>query len=96
MAHRERVTLGLGLLAFTAGVIVLLVALVLGFHIVGNPDALVRSAKGQQIAVPGVIAVLAGIVALTGRRRGWSLVVAAVGVGAALVAVLLIFVLPSR
>ena len=89
MARHARPTLALGLLAICAGVVVLLLALVLGFHIEGTPRAVADSTKGQRIAVPAVVAVVAGAVALAGRPRGWALAVGCVGGAAAVVAVLL-------
>ncbi len=95
MARHETTTLALGLLAFCAGVVVLLMALLLGFYIEATPRASADSAKGQLVAVPGVVALVAGVVALTGRRRAWALVVACVGVAAAVVAVLLLVLVPG-
>lgn len=87
--------IALGLLAFCTGVMVVMRALVLGFYIEGTPSAMADSTKGQQIAIPAVAALLAGVVALAGRRRRWALPVAWVGVAAAVVAVLLTFLLPG-
>lgn len=95
MARRETPTLVLGLLAFCAGVVILLLALVLGFNVESTPRAVADSAKGQRIAVPAVIALVAGVVALAGRRRGWALAVGCVGAAAAVVAVLLTLLLPG-
>ncbi|SEP83920.1 hypothetical protein [Microlunatus flavus] len=93
---REQSTLALGLLAFCTGTIVLLLALVLGFNLAGTTDGAVRSAKGQRVAVPGVVAVVTAVVALNGRRRRWGFGVACVGVAAAAVAVLLMILLPGE
>lgn len=95
MTRTQRAATTLGLLAVIAGVVVLLVALSLGFYIEATPRAIARSAKGHQIAVPAVIAVVAGVVALVGRRRGWSLAVGSVGAVAAVVAVVLTAVIST-
>lgn len=95
MARHETATLRLGLLAFCAGVVVLMLALVLGFSIEASPSDTADSAKGQLIAVPGVVALVAGVVALTGRRRSWGLAVSCVGAAAGVVAVLLLVLLPG-
>jgi hypothetical protein len=95
MARNETPTLALGLVAFCAGVVVLLLALVLGFNIEATPRAMADSAKGQLIAIPAVVAVVAGVVALAGRRRAWALAVGCVGAAAAVVAVLLTILIPS-
>ncbi|MBM9467447.1 hypothetical protein [Nakamurella leprariae] len=95
MARRETPTVALGLLACCTGVVVLLLALILGFSIEGTPRAVADSAKGQRIAFPAVIAVLAGIVALGGRRHGWAFVVGILGALAAVVAVALAVLLPG-
>ena len=95
MARLERPTAALGLVAVGAGVLVLLIALYLGFYIEATPRAIARSAKGHQIAPPAVVAVVGGVVALLGRRRGWALAVGCVGAAAAVVAVLLTVLLPS-
>ena len=95
MARRTTATLALGLLSVSAGVVVLLAALLLGSYIEATPRAIVRSAKGHRIAVPAVVALVAGVVALVGRRRGWALAVGCVGAAAAVVAVLLTVLLPS-
>jgi len=92
---RETALIALGLLAFCAGLILVMRALLLGFYIEGTPSAMADSAKGQRIAVPAVVALLAGVVALAGRRRGWAFPVAWVGVAAAVVAVLLSVLLPG-
>lgn len=91
----ERPILALGLLAFCTGVIVILFALVLGFHFEASDAALADSEKGQRIAVPAVIAVVAAVVALSGRRRGWAFAVGWVAVAAAVLAVLLSVFLPG-
>jgi hypothetical protein len=93
--RRQPATLVLGLVALGAGVAVLLYALILGFHIEGTPQALADSAKGQRIAVPAVVAVLCGAVAVGGRSRGWALPVGGVGALAAALAVLLSVLLPG-
>ena len=95
MAQHERPTLALGLFAFCAGVVVLLLALMLGFHIESTPRAVADSAKGQLIAIPAAIALVTGVVALSGRRRSWGLAVGWVGAAAAVVAVLLTLLLPG-
>jgi hypothetical protein len=95
MARHETATFALGLLAICAGVVVLLVALYLGFNIEGTPRAVADSAKGQAIAIPAVVALVAGVVALAGRRRGWALAVGCVGAAAAVLAVLLTVLLPG-
>ena len=89
MTRHEKPTLAVGLLACCAGVVVLLLALVLGFNIEGTPRAIADSAKGQRIAIPAVVALVAGVAALAGRRRGWAFTVGCVGAAAAVVAVLL-------
>ncbi len=95
MARYERATFALGLLALSAGVVVSLMALLLGFYVDATPRAIARSAKGHQIAVPAVVALVAGVVALVGRRHGWALAVGCVGSAAAIVAVMLAVLLPS-
>ena len=95
MARHETPTLALGLLAFCTGVVVVLLALVLGFSIEATPSDVADSAKGHLIAVPAVVAIVVGVVALAGRRHGWSLAVACVGAAAAVVAVLLTILLPG-
>ena len=95
MRRGEHPTLGLGLLAFCTGVVVVLLALVLGFSIEGTPSEMADSAKGHRIAVPAVVALLAGVVALNARRHRWALAVAWVGTAAAVVAVLLTVLLPG-
>lgn len=92
---RETATIALGLLAFCTGVIVLLLALALGFHIEATESDLADSTKGQQIAIPAVIAVVVGVVACSRRRRGWALTVGWIGTAAAVVAVLLTILLPG-
>ena len=96
MARHETPALALGLLAACTGVVVLLLALLLGAYIEATPRAIVRSAKGHRIAVPAAVALVAGVVALAGRRRGWALVVGCVGAAAAVVAVVLTVLLPSE
>jgi nitrate reductase gamma subunit len=95
MQRSENPALALGLLAFCAGVVVVLYALVLGFTIEASPQDALDSAKGQRIALPAVVAVLAGVVGLAARRRRWGVVVTAVGAVAGVVAVLLAVLLPS-
>lgn len=95
MARQQTLTFVLGLLAIGTAVVVLLMALVLGFHIEATSRAIADSAKGQRIAVPAVIALVAGVAALVGLRRGWGLVVAIVATAAAVVAVLLAVLLPG-
>ena len=95
MQRSENPALALGLLALCAGVVVVLYALVLGFSIEASPQDTLDSAKGQRIAVPAVVALVAGVVGLAGRRRRWGLVVTAVGAAAAVVAVLMAVLLPS-
>lgn len=92
---RETATIALGLLAFCTGVIVLLLAFVLGFSFEASPSDMADSTKSQQMAIPAVIAVLVGTVACAGRRRGWALTVGWVGTAAAVVAVLLTVLLPG-
>ena len=65
--------------------VVLLQALYLGAQIEATTAAAADSAKGQAIAVPAAIALVAGVVAAAGHRRRWAL---AVGCGAATAAVL--------
>ena len=72
MARHETPTLALGLLAFFVGMVVLLMALSLGFYIEATPRAIADSAKGHRIAVPAVVALVAGVVALSRRRRRWA------------------------
>lgn len=95
MARHEGPTFALGLLAVSAGMVVVLMALLLGVYIEATPRAIARSAKGHQIAVPAVVAVVAGVVTLVGRRHRWALAVGCVGAAAAAVAVALAIVLPS-
>jgi hypothetical protein len=95
MARHETATLTLGLLASVVGAVVVLVALWLGFSIEADPVAVADSAKGHRIAVPAVVAVVTGIVALAGRRHGWALAVGGVAGAAAVVAVLLTVLLPG-
>ncbi len=92
---RETGILFLGLLAFCIGVVVLLLALLLGFHLQSSPSADADTAKAQQIGIPALVALVVGIVALAGRRRGWALTVGSVGAAAAVVAVLLTALLPG-
>ena len=66
-----------------------------GFSIEADPVAIADSAKGHRIAVPAVPAVVAGVVALAGRRRRWALAVGCVAAAAAVVAVLLTVLLPG-
>ena len=63
-----------------------------GFSIEADPVAIADSAKGHRIAVPAVVT---GVVALAGRRRGWALAVDCVAAAAAVVAVLLTVLLPG-
>jgi hypothetical protein len=95
MARHETATFLLGLLAICAGVVVLFVALVLGFSIEASTRDIANSAKGHQIAPPAVVALIAGVVAIAGRRRGWAFAVSWVGAAAAVVAVLLAILLPG-
>jgi hypothetical protein len=95
VARRETATSVLGLVSTGTGAVVVLLALYLGFSIEATPQAVADSAKGHQIAVPAVVAFVTGVVALAGRRHGWALVVAGVGVVAAVVAVLLTVLLPG-
>lgn len=95
MAQNETPTLALGLLAFCAGVAVLLVAFVLGINIESTDGEVADVAKGKQIAGPAAVALVAGVVALTARRRRWGFLVACVGAVAAVAAVLLAFLLPG-
>ncbi len=87
---RETGAIALGLLAFCTGVIILMLLLA-----EATPGDLADTTKGQQVAIPGVVAVLVGIVACAGRRRGWALTVGWVGVAAAVVTVLLAVLLPG-
>ena len=95
MARRAMAALALGLLAICAAVVVLLVALYLGAYIEATPRAIVRSAKGHRIAPPAGVALVAGVVAIAGRRHGWALAVGCVGAAAAVLAVLLTVLLPG-
>lgn len=92
---RETALVALGLLAFCTGFIILLVAFALGLHFASSPSADADTAKAQQIAVPAVVALVTGVVALTARRRAWAMTVAWVGAGAAVVAILLTVLLPG-
>lgn len=94
MTRQVAATTVLGRLAVGVGIVVVLFALYLGFHIEGTPEALARSAKGHRIAVPAVLAVVAGLIALLARPRRWALPVACGGAVAAVVAGLLAVVLP--
>ncbi len=94
-ARSEMPTLALGLLAFCVGVFVLLVAFMLGFHLQSSPQADANTAKAQGIAIPALVALISGVVALAGRRRDWAVTVGWVGAGAAVVAVLLAVLLPG-
>ncbi len=91
----EMPALALGLLAFCAGVIVLMLALALGFHLQSTPEADADLAKGQRMAIPAVVALVTGIVALAGRRRDWGVTIGWVAAGAAVVAVLITVLLPG-
>jgi hypothetical protein len=95
MVRRQTATFLLGVLAICAAVVVLLVALVLGASIEATESDMANSAKGQAIAVPAVVALLAGVVAIAGLRRGWALAVGYVGAAAAVLAVLLAILLPG-
>lgn len=95
MARHKMLTLALGLLALGTGVAVALYALLLGYTIEASPVGVANSAKGHQIAVPAVIAIVTGVVALGGRRRAWGLLVGGVGLAAAVVAVVLAIVIPG-
>lgn len=95
MARNERAMLALGLVPFCTGVVVLLLAFVLGLSIEGTPQALADAAKAQRMAVPAAVAVIAGVVSLSGRRRNWAFAVGWVAVAAAAVAVLFTVVLPG-
>jgi hypothetical protein len=95
MAQHQTPTFVLGLLAICTGVWVLLVALYLGFTIEANRSAVADSAKGHRIAPPAVVALVAGVVAIAGRRRGWALAVGCVAAAAAVLAVLLTVLLPG-
>ena len=88
------VALALGLLACCVAVVVLLHALYLGAQLEATPEAAADSAKGQAIAVPAAIALVAGVVAAAGRRRRWALAVGCGAAAAAVVAVLLAVLLP--
>ena len=91
----EMPTLALGLLSFCLGVIFLMVAFVLGFHLESSPAADANTVKAQVVAIPAVVALVAGVVALARRRRSWSVTVGWVGVGAAVLAVLLNALFPG-
>ena len=95
MVRHETLTFLLGLLACCVGVGVVLAALVLGFSIEATPSAITNSAKGHTIAVPALVAVVTGVVALAGRRRRWGLAVSCVAAAAAVVAVLLTILIPG-
>jgi hypothetical protein len=95
MARHETATFGLGVLAICAAVVVLLVALYLGTSFEANARDVANSAKGHQIAPPAVVALIAGVVAIAGRRRGWALAVGCVAAAAAVLAVLLAVLLPG-
>ncbi len=97
MARQEtsRLPLGLGLVACCTGGVVVLLALYLGFYFEATPNALARSAKGHRIAVPAVVALVAGIVAVLRWQRRWALVVGGVAAAAAVVAVALAVLLPG-
>jgi hypothetical protein len=95
MARHARPALALGCLSVCAGGVVLLAALYLGFYIEADLRAMARSAKGHQIAVPAVVAVVVGFVAVAGHRRRWGLAVACVAAAAAVVAVLLTILIPN-
>jgi hypothetical protein len=95
MARHQTATFLLGVLAICAAVVVLLVALYLGASFEASPRDVANSAKGHQMAPPAVVALIAGVVAIAGRRRGWALAVGCVGAAAAVVAVLLAVLLPG-
>ena len=95
MARRAWPTLALGVLAFCTGVVVALMALLLGFTFEASSSDVANSAKGHQIAVPAVVAIVTGVVAIAGWRRRWGFVVACVAAAAAVVAVLLTMLLPG-
>lgn len=89
----QTATLALGLLAFVAGVLLLLGAFLLGLHL--EVEYVGRTAKAQRIAIPAVVAVIAGIVTSAKRRRHWARALGWVGVAAAVVAVLFNLLLTS-
>lgn len=95
MKRPGMLTFLLGLLATAVGVVVLLYALALGFHLAGSTTALVNSAKGQRIAVPAALAFALGVATLAGLRRRWAFPVACVGTAAAVLAVVLAIAIPS-
>jgi hypothetical protein len=95
MSPHARPALALGCLSVCAGVFVVLAALYLGFSIEADEAAMADSAKGHQIAVPAVVAVVVGVVAVAGHRHRWGLLVACVAAAAAVVAVLLTILLPG-
>ena len=95
MARSETPIVFLGLLAFCTGVIVLLLALGVGFHLESSPEADVDTAKAQQMAIPALVALVVGVVTLAGRRRAWAMTLGYVGAAAAVVAVLLTVLLPG-
>ena len=95
MTRSETPTVAVGLFAFCAGAIVLMIAFVLGFYLESTPRAMADAAKGGAIAVPAVIALVVGVVALAGRRRQWAFAVGCAGAAVAVVAVLLALLLPG-
>ena len=90
----QTATLAVGLLAFIAGLLLLVVALALGFHL--EVEYASRTAKAQRIAIPAVFAVVAGIVTSAKRRRPWARALGWMGIAAAVVAVLLNALLTSK
>lgn len=89
----QTATLAMGLLAFIAGLLLLVVALALGFHL--EVEYAGRTAKAQKTAIPAVFAVVAGILTSAKRRRPWARALGWTGIAAAVVAVLLNVLLTS-
>lgn len=89
----QTATLAVGLLAFISGLLLLFVALMLGFHL--EVEHAGRTAKAQRIAIPAVSAVVAGILTSAKRRRPWARAVGWTGIAAAVVAALLNMLLTS-
>jgi hypothetical protein len=95
MVRHETLTFLLSLLACCVGVVIVLAALVLGFTFEATPSDMIDSAKGHKIAVPAVVALVTGVVALAGRRRRWGLAVGCAAAAAAVLAILLTILIPD-
>lgn len=68
-------------------VVLLLWALVLGFHIEGTTGAIAEAERGQRVAIPTVVSLLAAVVTLLAGRWRWSVAILVVSALAAATAV---------